>query len=108
MNECSEISIRFVVNYTYIYILNYTCMITKLTLTIDETIISEAKLYAANQDRSLSDLVENYLKAMVLNSNQKKQDASSKVSSLRGVIKLKGKSNHKELVEKALSKKYQK
>jgi hypothetical protein len=83
-------------------------MTTKLTLTIEKTIIAEAKLYAANQNRSLSELVENYLKAMVLNSNQKKQDASSKVSSLRGVIKLKGKSNHKELVEKALSKKYQK
>jgi hypothetical protein len=83
-------------------------MTTKLTLTIDKTIITEAKVYAANQDRSLSELVENYLKAMVLNSNQKKQDASSKVSSLRGVIKLKGNSSHKELVEKALSKKYQK
>jgi hypothetical protein len=83
-------------------------MITKLTLTIDKTIITEAKVYAASQDRSLSELVENYLKAMVLNSNQKKQDSSSKVNSLRGVIKLKENSTHKELVEKALSKKYQK
>jgi hypothetical protein len=83
-------------------------MTTKLTLTIEKTIIAEAKLYAANQNRSLSELVENYLKAMVLNSNQKKREPSSKVSALRGVVKLKGKSNHKEVVEKALSIKHQK
>jgi hypothetical protein len=83
-------------------------MTTKLTLTIEKTIIAEAKLYAANQNRSLSELVENYLKAMVLNSNQKKRDPSSKVSALRGVVKLKGKSSYKEVVEKALSIKHQK
>ena len=83
-------------------------MTTKLTLTIEKTVIAEAKLYASNQNRSLSELVENYLKAMVLNSNQKKREQSSRVSALRGVVKLNGKSSHKEVVEKALSIKHQK
>lgn len=83
-------------------------MTTKLTLTIEKTVIAEAKLHAAIQGRSLSELVENYLKAMVLNSSQKKQDSSSKASALRGVVKLKGKSSHKEIVQKALSLKHHK
>ena len=37
-------------------------MTTKLTLTIDESIIDSAKAYARDQGRSLSDVVENYLK----------------------------------------------
>lgn len=40
-------------------------MTTKLTLTIDNKIIIKAKMYAAHQKRSLSDLVENYLKSLV-------------------------------------------
>lgn len=34
----------------------------KLTLTIDKHLITKAKKYAKDQDSSLSDLVENYLK----------------------------------------------
>ena len=39
-------------------------MNTKLTLTIEQTIIERAKKYANNKGRSLSDIIENYLKVI--------------------------------------------
>ncbi len=41
-------------------------MNTKLTLSIQEEVIKKAKDYARHNERSLSDLVENYLKALVV------------------------------------------
>lgn len=41
-------------------------MNTKLTLSIDNEVIKKAKEYANHQQRSLSDLVENYLKAIAV------------------------------------------
>jgi predicted HicB family RNase H-like nuclease len=37
-------------------------MKSKLTLTLDKDVIKKAKEYAATQERSLSNLVESYLK----------------------------------------------
>ena len=39
-------------------------MNTKLTLTIEQSVIEKAKKYAKNKERSLSDLIENYLKSL--------------------------------------------
>ncbi|HEV7382270.1 MAG TPA: DUF6364 family protein [Dyadobacter sp.] len=39
-------------------------MNTKLTLTIEQSIIEKAKKYAKKTDTSLSSLIENYLKAL--------------------------------------------
>jgi len=39
-------------------------MKTKLTLTIDKSAIEHAKTYAKEQGRSLSALIENYMKAL--------------------------------------------
>jgi len=39
-------------------------MNAKLTLTIEHTIIEKAKKYANNKGRSLSGIIENYLKAI--------------------------------------------
>ncbi len=39
-------------------------MNTKLTLTIEKTLIAKAKQYAKGKGRSLSDIVENYLKVI--------------------------------------------
>jgi hypothetical protein len=41
-------------------------MDTKLTLTLNKDIITEAKKYAAENNTSLSDLVENYFKALTV------------------------------------------
>ena len=41
-------------------------MDTKLTLTIEKDVIDRAKDYAKKKGRSLSDLIENYLKLLKL------------------------------------------
>ena len=41
-------------------------MDTKLTLTLNKDIIAEAKKYASDNNTSLSDLVENYFKALTV------------------------------------------
>ncbi|WP_373511269.1 DUF6364 family protein [Persicitalea sp.] len=46
-------------------------MDAKLTLKLDKGVIEKAKEYAAAQERSLSNLVESYLKALV---NREKSD----------------------------------
>ena len=39
-------------------------MTTKLTLTIDDSVIAIAKKYAKQNGKSLSDIVENYLMSL--------------------------------------------
>ena len=46
-------------------------MNTKLTLTIEQELIRKAKVYARQKNRSLSDLIENYLK--ILTQEEKKE-----------------------------------
>lgn len=80
-------------------------MTTKLTLTIDDSVITIAKKYAKNKGKSLSDIVENYL--MSLTSKESKEDKiSSKVLKLMGVIKLPKDFDYKAELTKGLSKKY--
>ncbi len=55
-------------------------MDAKLTLKLDKTVIEKAKVYAAEHQHSLSLLVENYLKAIVL--MEKKENDEIKISSL--------------------------
>jgi hypothetical protein len=80
-------------------------MTTKLTLTIDDSVIIIAKKYAKKNGKSLSDIVENYL--MSLTSKESKKDKiSSKVLKLMGVIKLPQDFDYKTELTKGLSKKY--
>ncbi len=80
-------------------------MTTKLTLTIDDSVISIAKKYAKTKGKSLSDIVENYL--MTLTSKEDKEDAiSPKVLKLMGVIKLPKDFDYKTELTKGLAKKY--
>ena len=60
-------------------------MNTKLTLSIDEVVIEEAKSYATANRLSLSKLIENYLKALTKSSSKSKK-VSPLVESLTGVI----------------------
>lgn len=82
-------------------------MTTKLTLTIEEKVIKSAKKYAQKKGKSLSNLVENYLKSI----SSKETDLntlSSKVTKLMGVIKLPADFNYKVELGNSLSKKYKK
>ena len=80
-------------------------MITKLTLTIDDSVIAIAKKYAKNKGKSLSDIVENYL--MTLTSKESKEEAiSPKILKLQGIIDLPKDFNYKKSLGKELSRKY--
>lgn len=80
-------------------------MNTKLTLTIDQSIIERAKLYAKGKGRSLSDIIENYLKTIT--SEQKVvDDISPIINSLRGSFKAPESFDYKEELSKGLSEKY--
>lgn len=59
----------------------------KLTLTIDEKVINSAKKYAQKKGKSLSNLVENYLKFIASNETDIKT-LSPRVTKLMGIIKL--------------------
>jgi hypothetical protein len=82
-------------------------MTTKLTLTIEEKVVSSAKKYARKKGKSLSGLVENYLKSVSLKEKDS-ETLSPKVSRLMGVIKLPENYNYKKEIGKALAKKYKK
>lgn len=80
-------------------------MTTKLTLTIDDAVITVAKKYARNKGKSLSALVENYLKT--LTSKEKKEEAiSPKVLKLKGVISLPEDFDYKKELTRKLVEKY--
>lgn len=62
-------------------------MATKLTLTVEEKIIKKATAYAELTGRSLSELVENYLDALVAEEKDINQ-ISPKLQKIIGVVKL--------------------
>lgn len=80
-------------------------MTTKLTLTIDDSVISIAKKYAKQKGKSLSDIVENYLMSLTSKENKDEQ-ISPKILKLMGVIKLPDNFDYKKELTNALSKKY--
>jgi hypothetical protein len=81
-------------------------MNTKLTLTIEQSLIEKAKKYAKGQGRSLSDIVENYLKVIIKEENTKVIDQTPIASSLRGAFKAPKDFDYKEELSKGLSEKY--
>ncbi|GGE07692.1 hypothetical protein GCM10010831_06570 [Psychroflexus salis] len=56
----------------------------KLTLTIEQEIIQKAKEYAKDKNRSLSDIIENYLKILT---NAEKAKELKKIKSCRKIFK---------------------
>lgn len=82
-------------------------MTTKLTLTIEDKVISSAKKYAQKKGKSLSHLVENYLKSISVNDGSN-LTISPRVSKLRGIISLPNDFDYKSELSNALSKKYKK
>ncbi len=82
-------------------------MVTKLTLTIEGEVIQSAKKYAQEQGRSLSDVVETYLKTLS-DSSKEYGIPSKKISGLRGVIKLSKDFDYKAELGRILHKKFSK
>jgi len=85
-------------------------MSTKLTLTVDQRVIAAAKDYAVEKNRSLSSIVEEYLKSLTRTADKNRAELSKEVLKLKGSVKSLDKDvDYKkvltdELIEKALSK----
>ena len=80
-------------------------MTTKLTLTIDDSVIRIAKVYAKKKGRSLSDIIENYLKA-ISGQDTPTEELSDSLKELMGSFRLSPKTDYKKELGKALAKKY--
>ncbi len=81
-------------------------MNTKLTLTIEQSVIERAKLYAKQKGQSLSDIVENYLKAISNENHVPEMNITPVVKSLKGSFKAPSVLDYKKEPAKSLSKKY--
>jgi len=81
-------------------------MNTKLTLTIEQKIVSKAKVYAKRKGHSLSDIIENYLKVVTQDGLKSDIEITPIVKSLRGSFKAPSDFNYKKELSKSLSKKY--
>ncbi len=62
-------------------------MITKLTLTMNKKVIDSAKKYAKKNGKSLSSLIESYLKT-ILTKEEPTQEISPTIQSLMGVAQI--------------------
>ena len=81
-------------------------MDTKLTLSVNRDVARRAKVYAKNNGRSLSDLVENYLKLLIKNTPIEQTEFSPRVKSLLGSVSLPDDFDYKKELSDALTKKY--
>lgn len=83
-------------------------MTTKLTLTMDKAVIEAAKLHAREQDRSLSNLVESYLRAITNDTILREEDKELPpiVRSLKGSFKAPKDFDYKKELAKRLEEKY--
>lgn len=82
-------------------------MQSKLTLTIESSVIAKAKLYAKSEQRSLSDIVESYLKLLTADSHVSTANKPSPiVNQLRGAFREPENLDYKKELEKRRDKKY--
>lgn len=79
-------------------------MTTKLTLTVEKTVIERAKSYAKKTGRSLSELIENYLETITEENNN--SDLSPKLQKLVGSVKLPEDFDEKKELRSAIEKKH--
>ena len=81
-------------------------MNSKLTLTIEDSVIKKAKRYAKSRGRSLSDIIENYLKMITRDDTVREINVSPLVKSLKGAFKAPEDIDYKKNLSKGLSDKY--
>jgi len=81
-------------------------MSTKLTLTVDKLVIEKAKKYAKKKGRSLSEIIENYLKAITDEQQSEEIEISPIVKSLKGSFKMPKDFDYKKELTEVLTKKY--
>lgn len=81
-------------------------MNAKLTLTIEQAVIDKAKKYAKEKERSLSDLIESYLKTLPVDNLQDEIELTPIVKSLKGTFSAPKKLDYKEELSNSLFEKY--
>ena len=81
-------------------------MTTKLTLTLEQHIIKKAKEYAKNKGRSLSDIIENYLKVVVTEKADLETEIAPLAKSLKGAFKKPSNFDYKKQLTNRLTEKY--
>lgn len=84
-------------------------MDTKLTLKLDKEVIDKAKEYASSQKRSLSRLIESYLKTLIDTDDAQPQNnikISPFVKSMQTGIKVPADLDHKKAYGDHLAEKY--
>jgi len=81
-------------------------MSTKLTLTIEQSVIETAKQYAKYKQRSLSDLIENYLKILIKDIPKNDIKLSPTVKLLKGSFRAPKNFNYKRELTNRLTDKY--
>jgi hypothetical protein len=81
-------------------------MNTKLTLTIEKSVIEREKKYAKDKENSLSSIVENYLKVLTKDNSVQETELTPIVKSLKGSFTLNADFDYKKEIAKTLSDKY--
>jgi hypothetical protein len=80
-------------------------MTTKLTLTLNQQVIESAKAYAKRNGKSVSSIVESYLRSLE-QTGELKQALSPEVKRLLGSVKLSKSFDYKTELQEAMIKKY--
>ncbi len=88
-----------------IFILETRIMNTKLTLTIEKSVIEKAKAYAKGSGRSLSDLIEAYLRNLTRVSGSS-SDVPDEFSDLFGAVQLPDDFDEKAKIREIMTKKH--
>lgn len=82
-------------------------MQSKLTISLDKELIEEAKAFAKQKGRSLSAMIESYLKVVVENESPSDNKLSPTLKKLKGSVNLPDEGfDYKREIQKTLSKKY--
>lgn len=79
-------------------------MNSKLTLTVNKSVIERAKLYAKSTGRSLSEIIENYLETITKETSN--NELSPKLKKIVGVVNLPEDYDEKEELRSVLEKKH--
>jgi hypothetical protein len=85
---------------------NMLVMNTKLTLNIEQTIIEKATQYAKGQGRSLSEIIENYLRVIAKKEEKPEIEITPIVKSLKGSFNAPSDFDYKMELSNRLSAKY--
>ena len=75
-------------------------MTTKLTLTLNDKVIRNAKRYAKSKGRSVSELVESYFMSLTESEHNKDSELTPAIRSLMGSFKAPEDFDYKEVLRK--------